>query len=288
MDNNIFTEKRMAEQVRANMDINIEELEIKKYDLINTFSIKLSSYISKKKLEMLHLCELSDDAWQLLELDLENPHQALNRSFSNKILQFLSESEKNFIEMKDLASLTRLNDSLEVYDAYLEAYRLFPYETKGAFDYFDGSLEKITEPYEGYKFRLPPMNSKNGALRYIGDGKFVYYAIQKLIKDYEVKHSIIRPMKSPIGIFVHHFDADKKEVTTLDADNVDTKTSTDALQGYILTDDNLLSFWTMNFGVEDTTSFCDLFLIEKEELPSWIEAHNDLFHILPEKDTQTS
>lgn len=44
----------------------------------------------------------------------------------------------------------------------------------------------------------------------------------------------------------------------------------------LIADDNLLILWTMHFGVEDYSSFYDMFVIERDRLPDWMEEHKNM------------
>lgn len=44
----------------------------------------------------------------------------------------------------------------------------------------------------------------------------------------------------------------------------------------LIADDNLLILLTMHFGVEDYSSFYDMFVIERDRLPDWMEEHKNM------------
>lgn len=44
----------------------------------------------------------------------------------------------------------------------------------------------------------------------------------------------------------------------------------------LIADDNLLILWTMHFGIEDHSSFCEMFVIERDRLPDWMEEHKNM------------
>lgn len=242
-------EKRLAEQV--------ERLEKKRLEFVQVMGEATASILREKKLETLELCKILDDITNLNGTNLKL-----------KFDRYLSLNEKNYLKAKDLSAYTRVNSKYEMAIARTKQ------EKYGTSDWFDASLTAIDG---GFCFHLPPIPGKKVTDRNAKDGEYIRLLIARLISDYDKEHfGEIHIMDSPVAIFVHHIDYENALQQTLDADNLDEKVATDALGAYLISDDNLLSLWTMHFGIEDKNSFCDFFIIEKSGLINWLENNKEL------------
>lgn len=68
------------------------------------------------------------------------------------------------------------------------------------------------------------------------------------------------------------------QLEVMDADNIDIKVTIDALFGFLINDDNVLSLATMHLGARcDDESSCDIYIINKAKFAEWCNCHQDLF-----------
>lgn len=235
--------------------------EEERMNYINKLASSVSNTILDKRDELYSLLEIQD---AVAKLD--------GTSLKLKIARFLSKNEKNYLNAKDLASFARVEDGYSSALSRLNDNN-FP-ERYGTAEWFEPSLNAIPG---GFVFHLPPLCGKKQSERHVFDGRYTYYLISNLMADYEaVQNERFEIMKKPVVIFLHHYKKDDPKFRVLDADNIDEKVATDALFGFLVPDDNLLTLWTMHFGIEDHSSFCDMFVIERDRLPDWMEEHKNM------------
>ena len=131
----------------------------------------------------------------------------------------------------------------------------------GEADFFPASLEQIQEGI--WKFHLPPFFSVQASKRGYGNaGKHIFFMVMKLQTNYEAKYGKIPKLTEPIVVFEHHICTDKHNV--FDFDNIDSKRALDAIQGFFIDDDNILSLIQINIAKkEPKESFCDIYVAEK-------------------------
>lgn len=236
----------------------IEVMEQKRLAFIQKMAEATNEIMQEKKLETLELCRILDN---ITNLD--------GRNLQLKFDRYLSLNEKNYLKAKELSAYTRVTSKYESATANMM------HEKYGTSDWFDASLVAVNG---GFHFHLPPIPGKKLTERHAKDGEYIRYLMTRLISNYDKENfGMIHIMQNPVAIFVHHIDPDNCLLRTLDADNMDEKVATDALGAYLIPDDNLLSLWSMHFGVENKNeSFCDLFVIEKNAIGEWFETNKVL------------
>ena len=113
-----------------------------------------------------------------------------------------------------------------------------------------------------WKFHLPPMPSVKKVKRTASEGQAVFYSVMYLLEEYEREHHMrLSCLEEPVLYIRHNIRKDETEV--FDADNVDTKRAIDAMQGYLLSDDNALYLTTITDGALADEDSCDMYLFEK-------------------------
>lgn len=182
--------------------------------------------------------------------------------FERKIKKYITDNERNFLYAKELSLYLKLLRNQEIQTVNI-------YEKLGSSDFFDAKL--IKSEY-GYHFLLPHFASKETVAKRGSDGKYILSLIIRLLGEYEKSKPIfIKPMNDLVVIFEHHIDKNSKRMLLLDADNVDTKSATDALFGYLIEDDNLINLWQMQYSVLDENNFCIMHIIKKSDFKKWIK-----------------
>ena len=257
------TQENMTLDTEAQLK-KLEQLEIKRINFVNSLAEDISRIANLKKDELYSLLNLEDMVTSLNGKDLRLA-----------ISKYLTANEKNFLKAKELSAYSRIDASYNMAKTSYKNMLAFQKYGTSESPEFNGNLEKIQG---GYKFHLPPMPGKKLSDRHAVDGRFMHYLMSNMLAEYERTHSEkFSVMSHPVAIFVHHIERDNKLTKTLDSDNVDEKAITDALYGFLLSDDNLLTLWTTHIGVEDDSTFCDLYLIEKNEYPNWVKINSVLF-----------
>lgn len=182
--------------------------------------------------------------------------------FERKIKKYITDNERNFLYAKELSLYLKLLRNQEIQTANI-------YEKLGSSDFFDAKL--IKSEY-GYHFILPHFASKETVAKRGSDGKYITSLIIRLLGEYEKSKPIfIKPTNDLVVIFEHHIDKNSKRMMLLDGDNVDIKSATDALFGYLIEDDNLINLWQMQYSVLDEKNFCIMHIIKKSDFKKWIE-----------------
>lgn len=242
----------------------MEHLEFKRINFVNNLAVGISDVIKKKKDELRFLLDLEDSITALDGKDLRV-----------KLSKYLTMNEKNFLKAKELSAYSRINESYSMAESYLDSPLSFQKYGISDNEEFTPYVDKISG---GLMLHLPAMFGKKQADRHAVDGRYMYYLTCNLLANYEAEFDKKIPlMKAPVAIFLHHIDTENQLAKTLDADNIDEKLVTDALYGFLLSDDNLLTLWTLHIGIPGPTSFCDLYLMERESLPEWIQNNESLF-----------
>lgn len=241
-----------------------EELEIKHNEYLIQVYNKVSEIIKVKQTELYSLFALESGYQNMSDEDLKL-----------KIAKYLTMNEKNFLKAKELSAYSRADGRYSRFLKQLDS--ALPFEKYGITDIDEEYGLTMADNERWFTLHLPPMIGKKQSERHAVDGRYMYYLTLKSLKDYEKKNSPIRVMKHPVLIFLHRIDGNNKLAQTIDADNVDEKLVTDAMFGYFLSDDNLLSLWTMHIGIEDKKPSCDIFIMEKETYPLWILDNQEFF-----------
>lgn len=176
--------------------------------------------------------------------ETENIHQHLKA--------FLSCNEDSFLTGKEAACLRPIYED--------RAKPPARHQLRGAPINFPATITKLEVGH--YKFTLPPLFSKRTHEKTFRDGKAIQYLVAYLLQEYENRNGIIRKMKRPMVIFIHHVKDWSGKKWVPDADNLDAKSIVDALQGYFYANDSVLDITLIHTGKLDEKSFTELHLID--------------------------
>ena len=245
-------------------DRNITKLTEECNSYLTALAEKCNALLSDKEDEYTKLCNLAT----LIITAVRNSETDLIAEISNSIKSLLRDSERIYLSEKELSCFARKEDSLRIFK---ESYANMDYDIYGRTDIFPAELEKIKD---GYRFILPSLESIKISQRFSSEGKNAYYITQKLLHDFEKNHGEITPVKEPVAIFFHHISEKNKYICTIDADNIDAKQVVDAMQGYMISDDNLLNLWTIHMAKTDKNSYCELYILERNEFEKWFSDHS--------------
>ncbi len=105
---------------------------------------------------------------------------------------------------------------------------------------FSGDIYELRKIKDGYVLMLPPMVSQYKLNRRMQEGKAIYFLVLDLIKHYEKEHGKIARLDRAEISFIHFIDMNLPEISVPDPDNIDIKKVIDALQGSVISEDNLL------------------------------------------------
>lgn len=138
-------------------------------------------------------------------------------------------------------------------------------EEIGTTDSFPSCLNEMRNGV--WRFTLPPFYSVSAKKKLYNEGKHMYYLVLNLLMDYEKKHGKIRKLEKPLFIFRHHICTDLQQ--PFDYDNIDSKRAIDAMQGYFVSDDNVLRLTVMHEAKEDPErSFCEIYAVDQAVIGS--------------------
>lgn len=179
--------------------------------------------------------------------DLELLKGALDSGASQEILQscinkVLSSSEVAFLAAKNLMKYSQSE------------------KENGVF--FNDGPWFCEQTQKGVHFVLPPMVSKHNKNKAAADGK----AIRNLTFELLNKSCDISKLFSFCEIsFVFHVGRIGAQDAIPDFDNLDIKSFIDSLQGILIKNDTVLNYDLHAYGVEDTKSFTEVWVIEAEK-----------------------
>lgn len=149
-----------------------------------------------------------------------------NSYYDSDIFDFVSKSEKIFLKSKGLVNLTACENEEPKEQGVTREYFADEYYLKKSGD--------------SYVLILPPMVSQYKLERRMQEGKAIYFLTLDLIKNYERNVGKLEIFDRACITFYHFVDINLPEISVPDPDNIDIKKVIDALQGSIITSDNLL------------------------------------------------
>ena len=141
------------------------------------------------------------------------------------IYEFTARSEKLFLRAK---ALTNFAEGKEV---------LLPGK---AAKIFSSETYELSKTADGYVLMLPPMVSQYKINRRMQEGKAIYFLVLDLVRRFEKEHGRVTCFDRAEISFIHFIDINLPEVSVPDPDNIDIKKVIDALQGSVISEDNLL------------------------------------------------
>lgn len=183
---------------------------------------------------------------------------------TDTIRQFAKSNEEIYLKLKSL---------IHEIQAGGESTRSIT-EDLGTTESFPATFEKLGEGI--WKFHLPPFFSVSAKKRLYNEGRHIYYLIQNLLKQHEAESGRLKLLEKPLVAFRHHICADVDNV--FDYDNIDAKRATDAMQEFLLKDDNGMYLTVAHDMIyNEDISFCDIYVIEQKGreniLDGYLEKH---------------
>lgn len=169
----------------------------------------------------------------------------------NMAIEALRIGEKQFLKLKESAAVI------------MDMTGNSPYEIYGTTADFPAEISKIGD--DKWKIHLPIFSPISASRKNSGDGRYMYYLVFNLLNEYQKKYkntdAELRILEEPLVIYRYHILPERNLV--FDFDNVDSKSSLDAMQGFFFTDDNAFSLTTIQNAVRSKESYTDIYVMEK-------------------------
>ena len=180
------------------------------------------------------------------------------------VKSFLRANEHNFYNAKPLYNYRLAFDKQEIKSPASASY----YDTYGRCDDFSCTMVKENPCH--YVLTLPPMVGKKTTEKKVKEGIALTALVVNLIHTFDVKTGDLEMIEHPVAVFIHHIEKDKAKMFIPDADNLDVKVVLDALQGFLISDDNLAQLTLMQSGIFSDEAFTELHLMDQETFPVWM------------------
>lgn len=190
-----------------------------------------------------------------------------------KLQKYQSDTEKHFLERKALKTfLSNLGTPISCGFTPEEAGP----SLLGKCDYFPAFLKQVNVSYS--YFILPEMLPRRHTINGFSTGAFLKNIINNLIQD-AIENGELNncPYDYATVVFEHHLDQSRGEVAQPDADNLEAKIVTDALNGLLIANDSLSNISTIHLGIMDQKAFTKLHVFSADYTPQWLQKHAILF-----------
>lgn len=201
-----------------------------------------------------------------------------------ELCQLLTKYEQNFLRTRTLASLISRAEE-RGYEQTMKWYQNSNCTECQGISTDEEADYHLERTEHEWIFHLPPMVGKKQKNRYASDGRWIYYLVTNMLNHYENQYGhYIEAYKKPVMIYLHYTDVNNDLPLVLDADNVDEKVVTDAMQGTLIPDDNLLQLWTLHIGIPGEKTCTKIYVMDQSYFPDWIEQNKKLFKNVSSKD----
>lgn len=197
----------------------------------------LINYTERLKTQIKATAELAS----MMYIDADYP-------FKEKTEEVLRQSELSYLRLKEITQKVSGVTPPSLSKKY------------GVITEFDSYIRKIGE--DKWKMHLPPFAPISVRNRKGGEGKLTFYHVMSLLEDYRLKHpGDIQKIENPTVIFEYHMPYADDANSVFDFDNIDSKRTIDAMQGYFFDDDNAFSLNVIHTAKEDSEAYTDIYIL---------------------------